>query len=106
MVVKRRFEAKDKQHGYTYSIDVSVDNKIICINTFEDVWNKTRYPVDDDFSSFMDEVFEKMMSSEIETFKSLLIKIELSEPEYYKKGVLMLENKRISLLKEAEKYVL
>lgn len=85
---------------------VTEDNKIGYINTLVNGWDKTRYPSDEDYFTFMDEVFKMMMSSEIETFKAMLLQIKDSEPEYYEKGVKMLRDKRNSLLKRAEKYVL
>jgi len=47
-----------------------------------------------------------MMSSEIQTFKDMLLRIKDSEPECYEKGVKMLRDKRNSLLKKAEMYVI
>lgn len=54
----------------------------------------------------MDGVFAKMMAADLEEYKDLLRQIQSSEPEYYKKGAAILENKRSFLLKEAQKYVL
>lgn len=92
MASSRVFETrKEKGSACVY---ITEDNKISYINTLVKGWNKTRYPSDEDYFSFMNEVFEMMISSEIETFKDMLLQIKVSEPECYEKGVKMLENKR------------
>lgn len=104
MASGRVFETSKKKGSAC--VYVNEYNHIQYINTLVNGFDKTRYPCSQDYFSFMDEVFKMMMSSEIETFKALLRKIKFSEPECYEKGVKMLEDKRNSHLKKAEKYVL
>lgn len=109
---KSVFEAESG--AYKARVFVDECNKIYCVNIIKEeklysqpiilVWDTDRTPMDDDFSSFVDKAFETIMSSEIETFKAMLMKIKDSEPEYYQKGIEMLENKKKALLEEAKKY--
>lgn len=75
----------------TVTVHVDSNNQIWCIDSLASGWNKIRYPRDDDFSSFIEEVFSIMMAKGPETFKDLLERIKDSEPEYHKKGMQMFE---------------
>lgn len=50
----------------------------------------------------VDYAFEIMMEIDIETFKAMLKRIKESDPEYYEKGVELLQNKKEQLIKEVE----
>jgi len=89
------------------SVKVGEDGKISHISVSEmemqPVWTSVSgNPHSEENILNVDYAFELMMVTDIESFKNMLKEIKNSEPNYYEKGVALLQYKKEQLIKEAE----